>query len=405
MHSVSEHKMPVVIVNANIAFSLTVIREMGRRKIPVYAIFGNTETSTLRQYIVSSSRYIRKRIYFSEQDYEKNLLNCLLETGRTLSRPAVIIPVSDKDMEIISRNREKLAGYFRMCMPDHATIEKLLNKHQFYRFAKEEGLPISNTFFPEPEDDLTDIIPQLRFPCLIKPTWRQDAWFRKFRTQKVITVNHRDALLRSFKEAGKAAGNCIIQEIIPGREDQIYCAFTFLDHSSEPLGMFICRKIRQYPAHFGDTSMAESIQQPEVATLTRQICKQLGLKGYISIEFKFDAGDETYKIIEITPGRINRQTGISIQSGISIPGIWYDYLTCGNIASQESYQTNVRWISEFHELLSFPAYIKSRQFTLKNWLRSYKNVKGFEIFSRDDLLPFLLLFPVAAVRFLRNFSK
>jgi hypothetical protein len=67
------------------------------------------------------------------------------------------------------------------------------------------------------------------------------------------------------------------------------------------VGIFTSRKIRQFPPHFGNSSLVQHVHEPKVVELTAQICWQLGLVGYVSIEFKQDARDGAFKIIELTP--------------------------------------------------------------------------------------------------------
>jgi predicted ATP-grasp superfamily ATP-dependent carboligase len=154
--------------------------------------------------------------------------------------------------------------------------------------------------------------------------------------------------------------------------------------------MFLCRKIRQYPPDFGNTSLAEAVSAPEVEQISRRICKQLALVGYVGIEFKRDPRDNAYKILEITPSRIDRQAGLSDACGINIPYLWYAYLLGLNVKAGVS-EKPYRWASEVNEVRSLGRYLKRREWTIINWLRSYRNVRRWEVFAGDDLFPFLML--------------
>ncbi|HKJ30363.1 MAG TPA: hypothetical protein VKA34_00990 [Balneolales bacterium] len=396
-----QHKQPAVVVNSNNPMALGVIRGLGRCCIPIFAVFGTSKSNNLFHYIVKSSRFITKKYFFSEDNYESNLLECLFSIGKDLDQKAALFPVSDIDMEIISKNREKLSYYFLFKMPSHETNNMLLNKHLFYNYAIQHKISIPRTFLPEDPTEIFSIAREVRYPCIIKPSWRKANWFKIYGSKKVIIIHSIRELVQNFNRSIDLFENCIIQEIIPGDETNIFCSFTILDENSDPLCLFICKKIRQHPPHFGNTSMAQSVWNPIVADITRKVSKKLHLKGYINIEFKKDPKDATFKILEITPTRINRQAGISIAAGINIFKIWYDSLTKKELKYTDTYSLGVKWISEVAELQSFFEYLRNQEYNIFRWIKTYRNVKGFEILSKDDLLPFICVFPSYFLRLSR----
>jgi len=396
-----QHKQPAVIVNSNNPMALGVIRGLGRWRIPILAVFGTSKSNNLFHYIVKYSRFITQKYFFSEDNYESNLLECLFSIGKNLDQKAALFPTSDIDMEIISKNRKELSYYFLFKMPSHETNNMLLNKHLFYKYAIQHHISIPRTFFPEDPSEIFSIAREVRYPCIIKPSWRKAKWFEIYGSKKVIIVHSMRELVQNFNRGIDLFDHCIIQEIIPGDETNILCSFTILDENSDPLCLFICKKIRQYPPHFGNTSMAQSVWNPIVADITRSVSKKLHLKGYINIEFKKDPEGDTFKILEITPSRVNRQAGLSISAGINIFKIWYDFLTKKELKYTDTYSLGVKWISEVSELQSFPEYLRNQEYNIFQWIKTYKNVKGFEILSKDDLLPFICVFPSYLLRVFR----
>jgi predicted ATP-grasp superfamily ATP-dependent carboligase len=161
------------------------------------------------------------------------------------------------------------------------------------------------------------------YPCIIKPGWRNEAWQRQHGNDKVVVVNNPDELLDRLRSLYDRFEHLVVQEIVPGSERNIVCSFTYLTEESEPLGIFTSGKIRQFPPNFGNSSLVQQVSEPQVVALTVRICKQLGLVGYASIEFKKDERDGTYKVIEITPCRFNRQAGLADAAGLCLPYVWY----------------------------------------------------------------------------------
>jgi D-aspartate ligase len=390
MASGLKNTIPAVVTNANNITALSVIRSLGREGVPIVGVFGKSRDVEPYMSIVRSSYFISEKRWFDETEYETNCIECLLATGKSLGTKAVLFPVSDHDMALVSKYRTLLQRCYRLLMPSEDMLETLLNKERFYEFANHECLPIPRTFMPRDPMDIAEVGRQVRYPCIIKPSWRTEEWIRRYGNTKVFRCESPAKLTRQFSQVFCYFDKLIVQEIVTGSETNIVCSFTYLDGRSEPLGMFLCRKVRQFPPYFGNTALAEATVVPEVEELTRRICKQLALVGYVSIEFKCDPRDNAYKILEITPARINRQAGLADVCGMNIPYLWYSYLLGLNVKVEISDRPYC-WASEVNEARSAGFYFKKKEWTVRSWLKSYRNVRRWEVFARDDILPFLAL--------------
>jgi predicted ATP-grasp superfamily ATP-dependent carboligase len=251
-------------------------------------------------------------------------------------------------------------------------------------------MPIPKTFRINGIRDLAPVVREVTYPCIIKPAWRDDTWQRRYSDRKVIIRHGAQELESNIRRIYPQFKRLVVQEIVAGDESNIVCSFTYLNEHSEPLAMFTSKKVRQFPPHFGNSSLVQSTHEPTIAALTTKICKQLGLIGYVSIEFKKDARDGEFKLIEITPCRFNRQTGLSDAMGLSFPYVWYSQVlkrpvefVCAN--------SPCTWMSEVNEVRGFWHYWRRGEYTATAWRRSYKNVASYEVFAKDDALPFIML--------------
>lgn len=346
--------------------------------------------------IVKKSRYIQKKYFFDENRYAENMLALLLQIGKQQQEKSVLFPVSDQDMIIVSQFRNQLENYYHLLMPPHETLEMLLNKDRFAKFAQESGLPMPQTFCLSEVAAVDEIAKNVNYPCIVKPSWRDDRWLEKFRNTKVLIVHSPADLRTVYSQLSKLGQKAIVQEIVPGEEYNILCSFTFLNRDSEMLGMFVCRKLRQFPANFGNTSLAESVNEPMIVELTRDICRRLDMVGYISIEFKKDERSGAYIIIEITPCRLNRQSGLAAAAGFDIPDVWYRCVANKPVETRDTWTTGIKWLSEVNEIRTMSTYVKEHKCSLYQLARSYAGVSVFEIYSRDDMKPLLYLLPAAA---------
>jgi len=400
IHCPQNSPVPAVVVNANNIAALLPIRALGRKGIPVTCVFGR---GNLDQYapVVRSSRFISKTQMFDESDYEQNVIECLLKIGRTCREKVVLFPASDLDMIIISANRHVLEPYYHLLMPSHVLLSNLLNKDWFYPFAEATGIPVPRTFHIHREGDIDTVARKLAYPCIVKPAWRDEAWQTQYGNQKVLIANSANELRLTFRGLYDRFEELAVQEIIQGGECNIICSFTYLNENSEPLGIFTSAKIRQFPPHFGNSSLVQQVKEPKVVQMTIQICKQLGLVGYVSIEFKKDDRDGAFKVIEITPCRFNRQAGLSDVTGLCLPYVWYCHLLKRPIQHVIK-NSDCAWVSEVNEVRAFWEYWRSGEYTIAEWVRSYKHVALFEVFAKDDPLPFMMLLPSALSHWVRR---
>ena len=64
-----------------------------------------------------------------------------LEALETAGERGVLIPCTDRAVRLISRHRERLEPAYTVTLPDHRTVETLIDKAAFSEFADREGFP------------------------------------------------------------------------------------------------------------------------------------------------------------------------------------------------------------------------------------------------------------------------
>ena len=83
---------------------------------------------------------------------------------------------------------------------------------------------------------------------------------------------------------------------------------------------------------------------PAVTELSRRFLTALEYVGLASVEFKYDARDGTYKLIEVNP-RTARANQLAIAAGVDLPYIAYAYITEGATFAVEPVW-GVRWVHD-----------------------------------------------------------
>src|SRR5674536_24669 len=91
----------------------------------------------------------------------------------------------------------------------------------------------------------------------------------------------------------------MLQDIVPGGDEELYTLGSYLDAQSRPLAQFTGHKLRQHPPRFGHVSMAVSLWVPELAEAGLRLLHELGYHGVSQVEFKRDPRDGRYRLMEV----------------------------------------------------------------------------------------------------------
>jgi predicted ATP-grasp superfamily ATP-dependent carboligase len=159
----------------------------------------------------------------------------------------------------------------------------------------------------------------LRFPCVIKPTTKDEDYARHF--AKAYRVERREEAVSLWQKMQAVIDRAIIQEWIEGADSDVYFCLQYRPPSGAAATSFCGRKTLQWPPQVGGT--ATCIPAPEHAawltTETESFFAKLGFVGLCSMEYKRDRATGTFYMIEPTVGRTDYQEEIATLNGVNIP--------------------------------------------------------------------------------------
>ena len=118
----------------------------------------------------------------------------------------------------------------------------------------------------------------------------------------------------------------MVQDLIPGGDDELYTLGAYLSESLEPLGLFCGRKLIQTPPGIGTARLAEAVWVDEVVDAGLHLLRALGCNGLSQVEFKRDPRDGKFKLMEVNP-RLWQWHSLARASGVDLPLIAYRDLT------------------------------------------------------------------------------
>src|SRR3954469_16509942 len=223
-----------------------------------------------------------------------------VRAGRLERRPGKQRPDRPLDpntqMVFVSRHRDRLADGFRFVVPDADLVAAMEDKARFARLAAAHGLPVPPTVvldprLPDPPDELF----ALGLPVVVKPTVRDASWARAAGSKtKALRLETVAELRDLWPRLAGLSGVAVAQQSIPGPETAVVSHHVYVDEAGEVAAEFTGRKIRTIPVEYGHTSSLTILDDPEVARLGRQVCRELDLRGVAKLDFKYAPDGRLY---------------------------------------------------------------------------------------------------------------
>jgi len=358
------------------------VRSLSKENIKVFGIY--TEKSELGW---SSNQCTAIR--FSRQKSNKlDFKNRLIRIARNLKAKPVLFPTSDFYVNFISEFRVELKKYFYFNMVGSEKLNTIINKHLIKELAQKNGLVVPETYYLTSYTAVHKISKLIAYPCLIKPINSYSISF----PWKNILIENKDELRKFYQLNSKYLKKTVLQELIPGSDDNIYQCTAYCNRKSGVLAIFTMRKIRQNPPFFGVTSYGAGTKQAEIAEQTKIFLENIGYHGSCSLEFKWDEKRNKYFFIEMNP-RLPHYNSLFYDSGLNLAYIAYlDQKYPGRKKIFTNSQlSEICWIHFGFDLSSLLAKRRSKQkIALLLWLKSICKPRSFAYWDKRDPLPFFL---------------
>ena len=369
--------------------ALAIARSLGRRGVPVVRVHPGTHELSL------ASRYC-SALEESPNVHESEdaLLGFLLAIAEKYPGPRVLIPASDDTAFFVGRHREALLAAYRVPSPGREVIETIMDKARQYEAARALGVPIPDTYYPAGVAEAEALARRLEgYPYIIKPNvahnWRLASVRRQLRAGKAVVVHHPSELLAEYSRISAVDPAVMIQKVIQGGDEQLYCFYGYFDERSRPLGYFVRRKLRQMPPRFGYSTLMETCENPVVVEQSLRLFQGLGFHGIGAIEWKHDPDSGAMRLIEIN-ARATNAAALAAACGVDLPWMAFADALGEPPAPLTRWESGVKWLWATEDLWAARASYRRREMSLAQWIGSLRGRKCYAVFAADDWRPFFL---------------
>jgi D-aspartate ligase len=361
---------------------LAIARSLGRRGINVEA--ADSVTWEPHRY----SRYCR--CFYEVESLENGrLVEFLIRFGQAHRRHKTVLFITrDKTVPIISSFRDQLSEYFDFNLPSETVIRELMDKTRLPGFLERCDALYPKTVWMRGAEDLATVSETLGFACVLKPALRTHGF-------KAGIAHSAKELAKMYATASLFTDKVIAQQWVPGEDSEVYFCFVYIGRDRIAKGVFVGRKLRQYPRGTGIAAEAEGCENEFVRRETLRLFDLAGYSGFGSTEFRRDPASNRYYLIEITVGRTDYNVACSVANGVDLPFLGYcDMVDLGSGRELPRQRNNRRWVeldcNTKAILQELTASRMGRIQAVSAIVRSLSPRNVFTLFDLGDPSPFLL---------------
>lgn len=311
---------PVLLLGVDSPIGLTIIRELGRRGVPVHGVgFSDRALGRYSRYLKSFA--VRPKGAESFPDWVKRLAH--------VAGARIVMAVSEGDLLALDRNREQLHELTPLVPPGGA-LSKVLDKEQTLALASSLGIstPISyegaSLLRANPQ-----LLAALPYPFVLK-------WPDPNRIQRLLSASqiaflkaeyccNPAELVRALERYVPIGQYPLIQQYAPGYG----LGQMILMQRGEPVLQFQHRRLHEWPPEGGVSTLCEALPVGEHAALMEKsvaLLRAMGWEGPAMVEYRYDPASSQALLMEVN-GRFWGSLPLASHAGAEFG--WMTYSSLG----------------------------------------------------------------------------
>ncbi len=306
--------------------SLEIARSLGRRGIPVWLVTADNPLASLSRFVQRSFRWRGSR--------DSSSFAFLIDLARRHCLDGwVLFAGSDEDVCFVAQNHAALGAVFTLTTPAWDKIRWTHDKRAMNARADELGIAHPMTRQARSREELASLA--MTYPVILKPAMREGR--NAFVDAKAWRADDEATLVARFDEAKALVGadTIMIQELIPGRGEAQF-SYAAVWNRGQPVASLVAQRRRQYPVEFGFTSTyVVTVEQPQVEAEACRFLASLDYSGLVEVEFKYDARDRRYKILDVNT-RAWSWLALGAAAGVDFPFLQWRLATGEEVAQQSA---------------------------------------------------------------------
>lgn len=367
--------------------ALALARNFGRNGIPVVLV---TDDHPLPKF----SRYVQRRYDWPGVGAAETPRWLVQLAEREDLRDWLLLPCGDGEAKLIASNLGLLRSAFRVESCDWERLRTLCDKQMLAQSAAAAGIAAPRAYRLRSEADAASL--DIVFPVVLKPAMRTAR--NVFTQAKAWQADSREELIALYLQAARLVGyeNVVVQELIPGG-GEAQLSYAALWHRGKPVAEIVAQRTRQYPIDFSYTStFVEVVTNDEVKAAATALLTPIAFEGMVEVEFKFDARDQQYKVLDVNP-RAWAWLGLCEPAGLELAPMMSS-IAAGATAPTAKARPGHAWMHAARDVVATGHLMARGRIGFADYLRSLRQKLVFASFAWDDPLPGLIELPLTVWR-------
>lgn len=347
--------------------ALGVVRALGEKGVPVIVLSETADAAGAR------SRYCIEHHVAPGLGGDPQVLGqALADIAARHDGALPIFPTVDPDLDTLARVASRLGPRLLPVIGDAHQVLQVMDKAAFQALAEAHGLPVPRSWSPPDPAALQQAAAQARYPVIVKPAFPyhwHSALAQAFRGRKAVRLDDAAALIAFGAGLGASDLGVMIQEYVPGDDDQHVDVHAYLDGQGRVRGCFSGRKLRIHPIHAGSGCFVESLDCPALEAQTVAMLQRIGFRGLANVNYKRHAVTGEYMLFEINP-RVSQWGFFTTRCGVNLPWLAYCDLLGREAGVLPPRRVGWRFVDSSRDLKAFRQYRAEGRLTLGAYLRS-----------------------------------
>lgn len=384
---------PGAIVMGGDCGALGVIRGLGRSGIPTFFLEG-------RNPLAGYSRYTTQSLMWPGAQHPNAIAWLKDLAGRHGLQGWILLPGADEEVRLVAQHHDELKSLFQLCTPAWETVRWFADKALTYRKAAELGIDHPRTWQITTARDLP--VAELAFPLILKPAVKSGD--NALIQSKVWRVCDRETLDRILEDAVAMAGQggLIVQELIPGGGSTQF-SYAAVCQDGRPVLSMVARRLRQHPADYGTGTFVETVENDAVEANAERLLQAVGYSGPVEMEFKQDARDGSFKLLDVNP-RLWTWNSLGDIAGVDFAATMWRVAQGERLPLMRA-RPGAYWMYLSRDLPGACGDMFAGRLSPVDYLRGFFQPITFATFALDDPKPWLVDFPTSVMRWLGRGSR
>lgn len=297
---------PALVLGVDTAIGLTVVRELGRHGVPVFAIGRSAH---------AIGRYSRHVSGFFQRPTDQPMAAWLPDMIRACGAK-ILLAISEGDLLDLAALPPEIEGCV-VATPRRAPLDIVLDKGRTLAAAQAVGIDIPQSWQPQAGDDFAARAATLAYPVVLKWSDPPAMWARlnaaALPFEKAEHVASADALCRALARYNALGAWPLVQTWCRGEG---FGQMLMMAGGVARL-RFQHRRLREFPASGGVSTLCESVpidQHQGQMARSEALLRAIGWDGPAMVEYRHDRATGRYWLMEIN-GRFWGSLPLASQSG------------------------------------------------------------------------------------------